>query len=165
MLKLFGAVCILAGGTVIWVQQVSASRKELAVLRQLLLVLDQMEGEVHLMRTPLPRLLRKLARGRMPCVTGWLTAIASGLEQGESLSGCAAVAMGQLPLDRDGRDALAELVEKLSGSEEQVCRGILLVRNQLAEQLERKRIRQKETEKRTAALCFSATAFLIIILI
>jgi len=165
MLKLLGTVCILAGGTAVWVQQVSASRKELALLRQLLLVLDQMEGEVHLMRTPLPRLLRKLSGGRMVCVAGWLTAMASGLERGESLPGCAAGAIAQLPLDREGRDALSELVEKLGGSEEQVCRGILLVRDQLADLLERKRLRQKETEKRTAALCFSATALLIIILI
>ena len=165
MLKLLGTVCILGGGTVVWVQQVSASRKELAVLRQLLLVLDQMEGEVHLMRTPLPRLLRKLSGGRMSCVAEWLTAMASGLERGESLSICAAGPIVQLPLDPEGRDALSELVEKLSGSEEQVCRGILLVRNQLADLLETKRLCQKEMEKRTAALCFSATAFLIIILI
>lgn len=165
MLRLLGAACILAGGGTVWFRQVSASRRELAALREVLLVLDQMEGEVHLLRTPLPRLLRKLSRGRTGCVSAWLTALAAGLERGEGLQSCAAGALAFLPVESEGRVILLELSEKLSGNEEQVCTGITLVRGELAELLEQKRLRQREAEKRTAALCFSAAALLIILLI
>lgn len=165
MIKLLGAACILSGSAAVWVRQVSASRKELAVLREMLLVLDQMEGEVRLLRTPLPRLLRKLAAGRISCVSVCLIRAAAALEGGDALRDRENGILSELPVGADGQKALAELAEKLDGGEEQVCNGILLVRKELADILEKKRLRQKETEKRGAAMCFSAAALLIIILI
>ena len=79
-------------------------------------------------------------------------------EQGELERLLAGIAAGD-------REALAALGDSLHGDEESVCKAISLVIYQLAKSLEETdRVRQQE-EKRTAALCFSAAALMVILLI
>ena len=61
------------------------------------------------------------------------------------------------------REALGAL--RLWGDEESVRKELALVRSRLARSLEELEARRPEEEKRSAALCFSAAALLVIVLI
>ena len=72
-------------------------------------------------------------------------------------------AAGALPLEEADREALAGLT--LSGDEERVRREAELARVRLERSLAALEARRPEDEKRSAALCLSAAALLVILLI
>ena len=70
-----------------------------------------------------------------------------------------------LPLPEADRMAVAALGEDLHGDEETICKAISLVTYQLAKALEESFRRKPEEDKRTAALCLSGAALLVILLL
>ena len=60
---------------------------------------------------------------------------------------------------------MSELVNALQGDEASACKGILLARKELQNSLSQLEKQRPDEEKRTAALCFSAAALLVILLI
>lgn len=165
MIKLVGAACVFLGCGTIWGGQRTAKCRELAILRDLVRMLEQMEDEIQMLRTPMPRLLEKLAQGRTAPVALCLGGIRAALEQEEPLNRSWQSGVRALPIPRETQSALEELGERLDGSEEQLCNGISLVRKELGRVLTEQRCSQRETERRSAALYFSAAALLVIILI
>ena len=92
-------------------------------------------------------------------------AAASAAKQGERLPEAWKQAAEALPLPEADRMAVAALGEDLHGDEETICKAISLVTYQLAKALEESFRRKPEEDKRTAALCLSGAALLVILLL
>ena len=165
MLKLLGSLCVLSGGGLVWRSCLAERRRQRETLCDLLMALRRMAEEIRMARTPLPSLLDALAKSCGPEGADFFHQAAETARKGGDLPAAWHHAAGDLPLEPGDREALAALGDSLHGDEESVCKAISLVIYQLAKSLEETdRVRQQE-EKRTAALCFSAAALLVILLI
>lgn len=165
MLKLLGSLCILVAGGIVRTFRVQAFRREVSVLCGMLSALEEMSDEIRLNRTPLPRLLRQVGRGRGADVAQFFQTAAAAASGGESLAETWQTTALALPLAKSEQTAIAELGKKLCGDEKEACKGILLACNQMRKTIDEKRRQQPDVEKRSTALCFSGAALLIILLI
>lgn len=165
MVKLLGTLCIFGGGCYLRWTQVLEVRRELDTLSALTAALEQMAQEIRLARTPLPRLLEGLGRRRSGDTAAFFQAAALALRQGVPAGDAWRRAAEDLPLAPEDRAILAEAGNSLQGDEEQICKALTLAAAQLAEHLAEKRRARPEREKRATALCFSAAALLVILLI
>ena len=160
MIKLVGSLCVLfAGGSVWWLQH-QEQRRRRQVLAELAAALDGMETSIRLNRTPLLPLFRQTARGRCHEVSQLFEGSAAALAAGRSPEIVWCQAVSCLPVLETDKRALSELVNALQG-----CKGILLARKELQNSLSQLEKQRPDEEKRTAALCFSAAALLVILLI
>ena len=163
MRGLVGSLCILCGGLLAWQCQHTARQRRRDTLADLLTALERMGEEIRMARTPLPRLLEQLARACRPDAAALFREAARAARQGDALAETWRRQAAALPLDPEDREALGAL--RLWGDEESVRKELALVRSRLARSLEELEARRPEEEKRSAALCFSAAALLVIVLI
>ena len=164
MLKLMGSGCILSAGMWLLRKIMKEERRRTAVLRDLTAALETMTDEIRMNRTPMPRLLLKVGAGRCGEVMDFFAAVrVSGGEIG--LSSAWRRAATALPLPEQEKQAFSELGSCLTGDEEQACRGLHAVSDQLDRALKRQCDVSAESAKRNAALCFSGAALMIILLI
>ena len=110
-------------------------------------------------------LFRQTARGRCHEVSQLFEGSAAALAAGRSPEIVWCQAVSCLPVSETDKRALSELVKALQGDETSACKGILLARKELQNSLSQLEKQRPEEEKRTAALCFSAAALLVILLI
>ena len=165
MIKLVGSLCVLfAGGSVWWLQH-QEQRRRRQILAELAAALDYMGTSIRLNRTPLLPLFRQTARGRCHEVSQLLEGSAAALAAGRSPEIVWCQAVSCLPVSETDKRALSELVNALQGDETSTCKGILLARKELQNSLSQLEKQRPDEEKRTAALCFSAAALLVILLI
>ena len=165
VMKLMGSLCVLfAGGSVWWLQH-QEQRRRRQVLAELAAALDYMETSIRLNRTPLLPLFRQAARGRCHEVSQLFERSVAALAAGRSPEIVWCQAVSCLPVSETDKRALSELVNALQGDEASACKGILLARKELQNSLSQLEKQRPEEEKRTAALCFSAAALLVILLI
>jgi len=165
MLKLLGSLCVLAAGGLVWVQRHAALRREMEALRTLTEELERMASGIRLDRAPVPRLLARAGLGRNGDASAFFRSVSDGLCRGKSLAEAWRDAAAVLPLTDGDRRTVAELGVSLTGDEAQACKGIDLVNIYLRKrygELERQR---PERERQSTALCFSAAALVIILLI
>ena len=163
MIKLVGSLCVLfAGGSVWWLQH-QEQRRRRQVLAELAAALDYMEMSIRLNQTPLLPLFRQAARGRCHEVSQLFERSAAALAAGRSPEIVWCQTVSCLPVS--DKRALSELVNALQGDEVSACKGILLARKELQNSLSQLEKQRPDEEKRTAALCFSAAALLVILLI
>lgn len=165
MVKLAGSVLILAGGLLARRSRGAECRRRLDTLSDLLSALRRMGEEIRMARTPLPLLLERLASGCGPEAGTFFRTAASAAKQGTNLPAAWAKAAQALPLPEADRAAVAALGEDLRGDEETICKAVSLVIYQLAKTLEELLRRKPEEDKRTAALCLSGAALLVILLL
>lgn len=165
MLKLTGAgLLLLAGVAGAW-GTVSRQRRQLRLLRRLITVLTEMEEEIRLTRTPLPRLLRKLAETDHTECRPFLSCTADSLSSGEPPESAFRIGASALPFPEELCGSLAEMGQEFHGDEEQICKAISLFKVRF-ERVEQEWCRQQTNrEKRSAALFLSASAMLVILLI
>ena len=155
MLKLLGSACILAGGFLVQGARLSERRRQWDTLSDVLTALRRMGEEIRLARTPMPLLLEYLAKDRCPDAAAFLSETAECLRRGESLAESWRREVSRLPLPPEDVRTLEPLGAALGGDEEEACKAISLAAYELA----------KHAEERAAALCFSAAALLVILLI
>ncbi|MDO4315906.1 MAG: stage III sporulation protein AB [Oscillospiraceae bacterium] len=165
MVKLLGSLCILAGGAMVRWVQASERRRRRDTLSGLLAALRRMAEEIRMARTPLPDLLERLSRDCGAETAAFFHAAASAARQDGELSGAWATAAEALPLADGDRAALRDLGKDLRGDEEKVCKAISLVIYSLAKSAEEQDRNRAQEERRATALCFSAAALLVILLI
>ena len=165
MTKLMGSLCVFAAGAMAWYVQRQARRSRRRLLGELIAALGRMETEIRLARTPLPRLLEHLAAERHGEAAAFLTAVSQGLKAGELPAAAWDQAVGALPLPEEERRALLALAGSLQGDEESTCKGISLVRETLQNSLKKLEDQRPDEDKRATALCFSAAALVVILLI
>ncbi|WP_295866110.1 stage III sporulation protein AB [uncultured Oscillibacter sp.] len=164
-MKLLGAALVLAGFGAAWRSQLRAWRQEEETLACLAAALEQLCARIRLTRRPLPRLLREVSGGgRSPAET-CLRETAAAMERGEPPSRAWAAACRTLPLGETARSAAAELGGALSGGEEDICKAIQLAADRLRGELTELRHEKRDRAKRSGAVCFSAAALVIILLL
>ena len=163
MVKLVGSLLVLAGGGLLWYTRMRAWRTRRNALQDLAAVLRAMGEEIRMTRTPMPRLLRKLAGACGGEVQAFLRSTAAAAETGERLSEVWRNNAAELPLSPREREILTGL--ELQGDEECVCRAVSLAALQMARCAEALEQKRPEETKRTSAVCFSCAALLVILLI
>ena len=165
MLKLLGSACILSGGVLtVWLQ-LRERRKTRETLAQLISSLRRMAEEIQACRTPLPRLLERLASGCTGETAAFFRAVSGGIRSGEDARTCWQEGVCRLSLPISARQAVAEVGESLNTGENNICNVIYLATKELEKSAAEWDNRRQETEKRTAALWLSAAALTIILLI
>ena len=163
MVKLLGGLLVLSGGGLAWVLRRLEGKRRRDTLAELLWALRQMGEEIRMTRTPLPRLMESLAADCGVEVSALLLAAAEAAGRGEGLAETWREYAAALPLLPRDQEILRNL--DLRGDEEHLGRELALVERRLADSLEELEKRRPEEDKRTAALCFSAAALLVILLI
>ena len=164
MLKLLGSVCVLGGGALYWLIALAERRRTRTALGDLLSALRRMREEIRMARTPLPLLLETLGSDCRGLETAALfQRSAEAALQGEGLETVWRDGVRLLPLASREREVLENLT--LRGDEESICKGISLVITDLARGIEELERQRPERDRRTAALCFSGAALLVILLI
>ena len=164
MLKLLGSACVLGGGLLCWLMALSERRRTREDLSDLLAALRRMREEIRMARTPLPLLLEALGSDcRGPETAALFRQSAEAARQGEGLEAAWRDGVRLLPLASREREALEGMT--LRGDEESVCKGISLAITALAKCVEELERQRPERDRRTAALCFSGAALLVILLI
>jgi stage III sporulation protein AB len=163
MIKLVGSLCVLGGGVMVVWQRHLERRHQGEVLRDLVHALGYMAEEIRMARTPLPQLLERLAAdcGRTMC--RFFLQAAKATRNGEGLTEVWRQEAERLPLGEEEKELLKRV--NLQGDEEKICKELLLVTKRLTMCLEERMRKAPEETKRTSALCFSAAALLVILLI
>ena len=165
MMKLLGSLCVFAAGAMAWYVQRQERRNRRKLLGELIAAMGRMETEIRLARTPLPRLLERLAAERHGEAAAFWAAVSRGLKAGEPLTAAWNRAVGALSLPEEERRALLALADSLQGDEESTCKGISLARKSLQNSLKKLEDQRPDEDKRATALCFSAAALVVILLI
>ena len=165
MLKLLGSACILVGGFLVQGARLSERRRQWDTLSDLLSALRQMGEEIRLTRTSMPLLLEYLAKDRCPDAAAFFSETAEALRRGESLEETWRRKASRLPLPPEDIRTLEPLGAALGGDEEQACKAISLAIYELAKHAEERAVVRKTEDRQAAALCFSAAALLVILLI
>ena len=165
MTKLLGSLCVFAAGAMAWYCQRQERWKRRCLLAELIAALGRMETEIRLARTPLPRLLGQLAAERRGAAAAFLRTVSRGLTAGEPPAPVWERAAAALELPEEQQRALLSLAEALQGDEESACKAILLARENLQNSLVQMEKQRPEEDKRATALCFSAAALVVILLI
>lgn len=165
MTKLLGSLCVFAAGGMVWWSRRQERQKKRRLLSDLIAALGRMETEIRLARIPLPRLLKRLAEGRGEETRAFFQDAFRGLEAGETLAAAWNRAVEKLELPNEDKQVLLTLQETMQGDETSACKGILLAREKLQNRLKELVNQRSEAEKRATALCFSAAALVVILLI
>ena len=165
MMKLMGSLCVFAAGGIAWYLQRREEQRKRLVLAELTAALRQMETEIRLARTALPQLLEQLAEGRCKEVSAFWMSVSRDLTAGRRPLSAWRRALGGLGLSPEDTRALLSLPEAMQGDETSACKGISLARKTLQNSLEQMEARRPGEEKRATALCFSAAALVVVLLI
>lgn len=165
MTKLLGSLCVFAAVGMIRLCRLRERLRQRQLLAALAAALERMEAELRLNRTPLPRLLEQSAGERGGEVSDLFRRTAKALRAGEPPRQAWERALASLPLPEGDKQPLLTLADALQGDEERACKGILLASDALRQRLEKQEARRAEEDKRATALCFSAAALLVILLI
>ena len=162
MLKLLGSVLVSAAGAFVCLGWRRETRRVTALLWQLSAALEAMADEIRLEQTPVFRLLDKTARSYE--AGGFFRKVGLlGREAG--LAAAWHMAAEELPLPQQARQSLGEAAGMLAGDEEQVCRGLNRAASALRKEHRRRQERAADAERKSAALCLSGAAMIIILLI
>lgn len=165
MLRVLGGVLIFAGGFLGKLACGRQRQRRLDTLSDLLTALRRMGEEIRSARTPMPVLLERLAGFCGEDAGAFLRAVSAAARRGEPLAEAWRNEAEALPLAAEDRGMLSSLGEDLRGDEESICKAISLVTFQLAKRLEESIRRKPEEDKRGTALCLSAAALLVILLL
>lgn len=165
MTKLLGSLCVFAAGGMVWWSRRQERQKKRRLLSDLIAALGRMETEIRLTRIPLPRLLKRLAEGCGEETRAFFQDASRGLEAGETLAAAWNRAVEKLGLPDVDKQVLLTLQETMQGDEMSACKGISLVMEKLRNRLKELDNQRPEEEKRATALCFSAAALVVILLI
>lgn len=165
MRALAGSLCVFAAGGIVWQRRRKERQRQRALLAELAGALERMEAAIRLDQTPLPRLLAILAEEAAGETGAFFRMAAWRAETGEPPSAAWAWAAESLPLSEGDKRALIQAGRRLQGEECSVCKGLLLASEQLRSSLEQLERQRPEEDRRNTALCFSAAAMLVILLI
>jgi len=163
MVKLAGSLCVLASSAAAAVMVLRSQRRELRLLSGLAAALEQMEGEILLNRTPMLRLLERLGGRRGP-EADFFRRVSAALRQGSDL-GTAWCDAAETVIPTREKLIFRETGEALTGDEEKACRSLRVAAERLRRSLDERCRHQTDRERRSAAVCLSGGALLVILLI
>ena len=163
MLRGIGAILIIGAGLLLRGTIVSKARREertMCALRDALLAIER---EIALNLTPLPALFTRGGCGEI--ADAFFASVSDGLRSGGTLRDCWAASASELALPQAIKDRVARLGATLSGDEESVRRALCAMSDELSEVMETRQRGRAQRERVTTAICVSASAFLLLVLI
>ncbi len=163
MVKATGSICVLLSAAWVWRQSILFHRRRVETLWAMAAALRQLGETVRIARTPLPVLLASLAEGSEGEAASFFQTAADLLRQGTAVPWKDLA--GTLPLPPAAQRTLSTFGGALRGDETAVCRAAELATRQLADYARQLEQKQQEEEKQITALCFSAAALIVILLI
>lgn len=164
-LKVVGSAFIMGSGLLARQLQARQRRREREALWELLFSLRRLGEEVRIARTPLPALLRDLAKECGSETSTFFQTVSDAAGRGEGLVRAWRDGAERLPLSDGSRAALLELGGSLRGDERSVCSAAALAVARLEREWETAEQRRPEEEKRATALYLSGAALLVILLL
>lgn len=165
MMKLVGSVLVFAAGGMVWTYRRQGRRRQRELLGELAAALERMSAEIRLNRTPLPTLLQKLAEACGSEASALFVETNRALAAGDTPLEAWRRAVDALPLSESERRALLEIGTAMQGSEENICKAIVLASDALRDSLFQLERQRPAEDRQTTALCFSAAALVVILLI
>lgn len=171
MLKLLGAVLILAAGTAFGFAKANAYARRPRQIRQLIHALQRLETDMTYGHTPLPEALLRMAGQLGPPLSGMIRAAAepllsaSGLTAAESWSAALKTYGKQTDLSPNEREVLGQLGLTLGISDrEDQAKHLRLAVSLLQDEEQAARDDQKRYEKMWRSLGALAGAFVVIVM-
>jgi len=165
MLNITGGILILTGGFLVRRLQMKERRRRREILSDLLCALRRLCEEIRCTKCPLPRLFERLGGACGEDAALLFKAAAMASFNGESMAEVWAQEAKVLPLSQESKDLLAGLGQDLHGDEDQICNAVSLVMLQLSREAEEMDNNLRADGQRISALCLSAAALLVILLI
>lgn len=165
MRTLTGSLCVFIAGGMVWLRQRKERRDRRALLAALAGALEQMEAAIRTDQTPLPSLLSALAAEGTGEAAVFFQMASWGVEAGAPPAAAWERAAEILFLSEEDKRTLIQAGRRLQGEEENARKGLLLASEHLRNSLEQMERLRPEEERRATALCFSAAALLVILLI
>lgn len=163
MLRGIGAMAIFGAGLMLRGTILSKARREDRTMRALSDALLTLEREIALNLTPLPVLFARGGYGE--AADAFFASVSEGLRADETLRFCWAASARTLPLPQAAKDRVAQFGASLSGDEEAVRRALRAMADELSAALKARECERAQRERVTTAICVSASAFLLLILI
>lgn len=162
-MKLVGSLLVFGGGFLIWQIQAKEQTRRRELLLDLLSALRRMQEEIRMARTPLPLLWESVSKCCRVDAAALFERGADAVRRGENLTEVWKSAVEALPLDKREKEILRAV--SFQGDEDAICKGMALAAYELSKCAEEHEEHRRAEEQRTAALCFSGTALLVILLI
>ena len=160
MLKLWGGLLLLSGGTAICLRRIAAMRQEQRTVWALALMLERMEGTIRWQKLPLPRVLEREAQekecGKYP------RRVLDLMQSGSALQ-CAWKRMFSELKPSAAADILCRV--ELGGDVEQVTGALCLGAQQLRQLAQGLASQQGRQERLCVAVSLSLTSLAVILLI
>lgn len=159
-MKWLGSILICCGGFWWWQLCLAERRRQQHTMEQLLSALYQLREGVRMTRMPLPRLLERAAE-EVP----FFGRVLRELQKNEELTAAWEQAAEELQLPPQSEKAWRWLGGRLTGDEQYVLQAMTHVERILEQERQQTAAQKGEADRRTAALCFSATALAVILLL
>ena len=164
MVKLAGSLCVLASSIAAAITVLRGQRRELQLLSGLAAALEQMEGEIRLNRTPMLRILERLGGRRGP-EADFFRLVSAAICRGGDLGMAWRDAVTEAAIPAREKLIFRETGEDLTGDEEKACRSLRAAAERLRHGLDERCRHQADRERRSAAVCLSGGALMVILLI
>lgn len=159
-MKWLGSALIFCGGFWWWRLCLLGRRQEKQTLERLLMMLYQLREGIRMARLPLPQLLDRAAQDE-----AFFGEVLRELREQEELSEAWGLAAENLPLPPQSWKIWCWLGRHLTGDEQSVLQAMTYAEQIMAQERQRLAEQEQEVNRRTAAMCFSAAALAVILLV
>lgn len=160
MIKGLGSALICGGSFWCWWMLRRERRCQQRTLEHLLRALHQLRESVRMVRIPLPELLEQLAEEE-----AFFGEVLRELRRQEGVAHAWRAAEETLSLPPESRRAWQWLGRQLAGDERHVVQAVRYTEEVLERQYRQMAEQQEEAERRLAAMCFSVSAMLVVLLL
>ena len=159
-MKMLGSALVFCGGFWWWRLCLLGRRREEQTLERLLGALYQLREGIRMARMPLPQLLEKVAEDE-----SFFGEVLRELRKHEELTAAWERATESLSLPPQSRKAWGWLGGRLAGDEQSVLQAMAYAEQMMEQERNQMAAEKNEADRRTTAMCFSAAALVVILLL
>ena len=159
-MKWLGSALIFCGGFWWWRLCLLGRKQEKQTLERLLMMLHQLRDGIRMARYPLPQLLERAAQDEP-----FFGEVLRELQKQEALSKAWGMAAENLTLPPQSWEIWYWLGRHLTGDEQSVLQAMTYAEQVMEQERQRLAEQEQEVNRRTTAMCFSAAALAVILLV
>ena len=159
-MKWLGSALIFCGGFWWWRLCLLGRRQEKQTLERLLMMLYQLREGIRMARLPLPQLLDRAAQDE-----AFFGEVLRELRKQEELSKAWGMAAENLTLPPQSLEIWCWMDRHLTGDEQSVLQAMTYAEQVMEQERQQLAEQEQEVNRRTTAMCFSAAALAVILLV
>ena len=159
-MKWLGSALIFCGGFWWWRLCLLGRKQEKQTLERLLMMLHQLREGIRMARFPLPQLLERAAQDEP-----FFGEVLRELRKQEELSKAWGMAAENLTLPPQSLEIWCWMGRHLTGDEQSVLQAMTYAEQVMEQERQRLAEQEQEVNRRTTAMCFSAAALAVILLV